>query len=67
MSGKKSMKVSQEMIGEQMWAVKQRRGRMKGVKWEIIPILHEHNYSEKNAAWKNATLTHVIINGQKFA
>ena len=48
----KSMKVSQEMIGEQMWAVKQRRGRRKGVKWEIIPILHEHNHSEKNAAWK---------------
>ena len=48
----KSMKVSQEMIGEQMWAVKQRRGRRRGVKWEIIPILHEHNHSEKNAAWK---------------
>ena len=58
----KSMKVSQEIIGKQMWAVKQRRGRMKGVKWEIIPILHEHNHSGKNAAWK-ACLPMFCING----
>ena len=58
----KSMKVSQEMIGEQMWAVKQRRGRRRGVKWEIIPILHEHNHSEKKRSMKS-TPTHVCING----
>ena len=56
------MKGSQEMIKEQMWALKQRRGRRRGVKWEIIPILHEHNHSEKKRSMKS-TRTHVCING----